>query len=156
MRSEYKDEEIVALGEIMRLLAEEISRNTQIIVADLDHFRTCESQEHKATCIQQAKAALANILTHLRYCAWIEAEVTPTRVFAEPLTNLAGLIEQQEALAAEFKEKLEKATGKPVVEEPAVEPVPLLNQPVVPEVTVSDLGVDMDKLANAPFKKTLQ
>src|SRR6266849_5543236 len=106
MRSEYKDEEIVALSEIMRLLADEISRNTTIIVANLDHLQNCETVEHKAICIRQAKAALANILTHLRYSAWIEAEVTPTRVFAEPLSNLAELVKMQEELVAEFQARL--------------------------------------------------
>lgn len=149
MRSNYNDEEMIALKEIMKLLAAEISRNTKIMVADLTHLGSCESAEHKQTCIAQAKAALVNILSHLRYCSWIEAELTSTRVFADPLANLAELVRQQEEIAAEYQAKVDPQP------EPAVEPVPLLNQPVVP-TTASDQGLDMDKLANAPLTKTLQ
>lgn len=158
MRAEYKDEEVVALGEIMKLLAEEISRNTTIIVADLDHLLTCESQEHKATVIKQAKAALANILTHLRYCAWIEAEVTPTRVFSEPLSNLAELVNQQEALAAEFKARQEakKNGGKPAEPETLVPPAPeiVIVQPENLQIELQ--AIEMEKGITVPFPKTKQ
>lgn len=150
MRTNYSDDEVTALKDIMKLLADEISRNTRIIVADLDHLGGCESQEHKQTCIQQAKAALVNILSSLRYCSWIEAEITPTRVFAEPAANLADLVRQQEEIAAEYQAKVDPQP------EPVVEPVPLVNQPVLPVFTPGEQGVEMDKLANVPLTKTLQ
>jgi len=140
MRSNYSDDELTALKEIMRLLAEEISRNTRIMIADLGHLGSCESNEHKQTCIAQAKVALVNILSHLRYCAWIEAEITPTRVFAEPGVILAELVKQQEEIAEAFQAKADP-------------------QPVVPEVPMfppMEQGADMDKLATVPLNKTLQ
>ena len=137
----------------MKLLAEEISRNTRVIVADLNHLVGCESAEHKQVCIAQAKASLVNILSHLRYCSWIEAEMTPGRVFTDPQANLVELVEQQEKLATEFQAKIDPQS------EPVVEPVPLLNQPTVQEVaafTESGQSEEMDRLANAPLTKTLQ
>jgi hypothetical protein len=151
VRSNYSDDELTALKEIMRLLAEEIGRNTKIMIADLDHLTGCESAEHKVTCVAQAKGALANILSHLRYCSWIEAEITSTRVFGEPVAILAELVKQQEEIAAAFQAKTDP--------QPAPEPAALPNQSAIPEVPMFPpigQGEEMDKLATVPLNKTLQ
>lgn len=151
MRSNYSDEEIVALAGIMQLLSAEIGRNTKVIISDLDHLLVCETAEHRAAVVAQAKTAISNILSHLRYCSWIEAELTSTRVFAEPVKYLADLVKQQEEIAETFREKVDPA--------PEPESVPLLNQPVVQEVaafTSTEQSEAMNKLANVPFKNTLQ
>ncbi len=155
MRANYNDDEVTALKEIMKLLASEISRNTKIIIADLDHLAGCESDEHKQVCIAQAKAALVNILSHLRYCSWIEAEITPTRVFADAKANLAELVAAQEKIAEEIRMKMEP---EPVADATVIAPPP------VPEIIIvqpKDLAVElqaieMDNRATSPFPKTKQ
>lgn len=153
MRANYNDDEIIALKEIMKLLAAEISRNTRIIVADLDHLAGCEDAEHKRVCIAQAKAALVNILSHLRYCSWIEAEMTPTRVFADAIANLAELVQAQEKIVEEFRAKIEPVAEATVAAPPPT-PEIIIVQPENLDIEIQ--AIEMDKLANAPLIKTKQ
>ena len=153
MRANYTAEELVALAGLSKLLAGEISRMTQIVIACHKHLVNCESSEHRAQIVARAGSAVSAILNHLRYCAWIEAEVTNGRVFVNPQGVLDEIIAQQEAIAAAVKEQGAAAVQeKPVSTER--EQTTEAEQAVAADIAKQ--AADMDKLANAPSTGTKQ
>jgi predicted component of type VI protein secretion system len=168
VRSNYTPEELVALAEISKLMAGEIGRSTQIVTACLNHLVTCESPDHRAKIAAQAGRAVSAILTYLRYCAWIEAEVTQTRAISDPLAVLAEVTAQQAEVAEIFKaqqeERLKDKQAMPAVESAAPaapeQPQVAAEAPQVPVVAAPGASIDkaaaaMDKLATAPSTKTV-
>jgi hypothetical protein len=101
----------------------------------------------------QVATSTSNILVHLRYCGWIEAELTPTRVFAEPKEILATFVETQEKLAEEFRVKQEAEKTPPGDTSVGENPVPV--PPVVQEPVVFTAD-EQDSRVNAPFPLTKQ
>jgi hypothetical protein len=142
VRSNYTEEEVLALLGVKELLAGEITRMTGLAATCLNHLVNCETSDHRAEVAKRAGAAISALLQHFRYSAWIEAELTSVRVFEKPVDILAELIEQQNALAEAARAKLE----------PEPQPELTAENTVVGE----DPAEAMDKLANAPSTKTKQ
>lgn len=141
MRSNYNDEELAALAEINKLLAEDVRRMTAVVQMCLKHIVGCESADHRAAVSRQLGVSVTALLNHIRYCAWIEAEVTKTRAIPDPQKVLAEMIAAQEEVAAEIKAKQE-GTVTDAASVPAEPPV---------EDLLAQQAAAMDALANVPL-----
>jgi hypothetical protein len=142
MRSSYTDEEVRALVEIKNMLSAEIARMTALTVAYFGHLVDCGTADHRREVASRASKSVTALLQHLRYCAWIEAELTKNRVFENPQAILDEFAAQQTEIAEAAREKLE----------PEPQPELLAENTVVGE----DPAAAMDKLATAPGTRTKQ
>jgi hypothetical protein len=107
VRSNYTDDEVRALVEIKALLSGEITRLTTLAATYLQHLIPCADAEHRGVIARKAADAVSSVLQHLRYCSWLEAELTQGRVFTDPAAILAELIEQQTEMAELSRAKQE-------------------------------------------------
>lgn len=162
VRSNYTEAEQIALKTMAEILGPEVGRATKILIADLDHLLTCESPEHRAVIVKQAKEAASNLLNSLRYAAWIEAELSEIRVFADPNGNLKQVEEALNEVVEKFKQKAEQEADPSTVG--VQTPVVDIEVPAPPQIEIVPseqlalrvLEIEMDKLANAPTTPTKQ
>lgn len=146
MRSQYTEEEVKALDELLTETSEEAATIIRSAITLSSHMVVCESEEHKLECHKGLMSLLADLSEVSRQGGWIEAEMNKERIFTAPAETLAKMRERIAKRNARIEELRQEYLAQQGEEEPA--------PPADPEV--SEQSAAMDALANVPVPTTKQ